>query len=66
MVKTTFLNVDSFVLHADQEVEVQGIGKVKFDVSYGGAFYAIVDAQQFDIRLDETDYNKLIDWGKKN
>ena len=42
----------SFVLHADQEIEVEGIGKVTFDVAYGGAFYAFIDAESVaDISL---------------
>ena len=30
----------SFLFLRNEEVEVSGIGKVKFDVAYGGAFYA--------------------------
>jgi trans-L-3-hydroxyproline dehydratase len=63
--KTSFLNVPSFLLHRDQFVEVEGIGNVKFDVSYGGAFYAFVDADALGIEMTETNYNKLIDWGRK-
>jgi trans-L-3-hydroxyproline dehydratase len=63
--KVSFLNVPSFLLYRDQEVEVEGIGKVKFDVAYGGAFYAFVDADNLGIGLDEKDYNQLIDWGRK-
>jgi trans-L-3-hydroxyproline dehydratase len=63
--KTSFLNVPSFLLYRDENIEVEGIGKITFDVAYGGAFYAFVDASEMDIELTEKDYNKLIDWGRK-
>ncbi len=63
--KVSFLNVPSFLFLRDQEVEVDGIGKVKFDVAYGGAFYAFVDADVLGIGMEDKDYNQLIDWGRK-
>ncbi len=63
--ESSFLNVPSFLVYKDEEIEVEGIGTVKFDVAFGGAFYAFVNVDQMDIRLDESDYNKLIDWGRK-
>ncbi|MBN2236167.1 MAG: proline racemase family protein [Bacteroidales bacterium] len=63
--KVSFLNVPSFLYLENQEVEVEGIGKVRFDVAYGGAFYAFVDADKLGIEMHEKEYNKLIDWGRK-
>ncbi|TAJ11639.1 proline racemase [Marinilabiliaceae bacterium JC017] len=63
--KVSFLNVPSFLLLEDEEVEVPGIGKVRFDVAYGGAFYAFVKAEEVGIGLEEKDYNQLIDWGRR-
>ena len=63
--KSSFLNVPSFLLHRDRFINVEGIGKVKFDVAYGGAFYAFVDADALGIEMTETNYNQLIDWGRK-
>ena len=63
--RSAFRNVPSFVLLADQYVDIDGLGRVKFDVAYGGAFYAICDAGQIDLSLDSSDYNRLIDYGKK-
>ncbi len=63
--KTSFLNVPSFLLHRDKKVEVPGIGTVEFDVAYGGAFYAFVDAGKLNLELNETAYNQLIDYGKR-
>lgn len=65
VVRTYFKNVPSFVLMADKSVEVPGIGTVKFDVAFGGAFYAFVDADSIGIGLEAKDFNQLVDWGKK-
>lgn len=63
--KVSFKNVPSFLLHRDKSVEVEGIGTVKFDVAYGGAFYAFCDADELGLKLDETDHNRLIDYGRR-
>jgi proline racemase len=62
--RSIFRNVPSFVLHRDQQVAVPGLGPVRFDVAYGGAFYAIVDAQSLDVELSTKDYVRLIDYGR--
>ncbi len=61
----SFLNVPSFVLIRDEVVEVPGIGRVEFDVAFGGAFYAFCDAGRLGLRLDASDYYRLIDYGKR-
>lgn len=63
--KVSFKNVPSFVSLNNKEVNVEGIGKVMFDVSFGGAFYAFVDADSVGLNLNADDYNKLIDYGRK-
>ncbi|MCU4175254.1 proline racemase family protein [Carboxylicivirga sp. N1Y90] len=63
--KVSFLNVPSFLLHQDESIYVDGIGEVNFDVAYGGAFYAFVDADKLGLGMEEKDYNQLIDWGRK-
>ena len=61
----SFKNVPSFVLYRDQHVQVPGIGRVQYDVSFGGAFYAIVNAEKFGLSLDASDYPRLIDMGMR-
>ncbi|SDV48831.1 4-hydroxyproline epimerase [Chitinasiproducens palmae] len=39
------INVPSFLYATDLSVEVDGLGEVRFDVAYGGNFYAIVEPQ---------------------
>lgn len=61
----SFRNVPSFVLHRDRHVEVPGLGRVRYDVAFGGAFYAIVEADKFGLSLDVSEYTTLIDLGKR-
>ncbi|MEN8122126.1 MAG: proline racemase family protein [Bacteroidota bacterium] len=63
--KTSFLNVPSFVLYSDETVSVPGLGEIPFDLSFGGAFYAFVDADKLGLKLDESNYYRLIEYGKK-
>ena len=51
---TTFRNVPSFALLLDREVEVAGYGTIRFDVGFGGAFYAVVDAMALGLHLDDA------------
>jgi proline racemase len=44
----SFLNVPSFVLHPGLAIEIGG-RRVRLDVAFGGAFYAIVDAEAVGI-----------------
>ena len=58
-----FHNVPSFVLTMDQIVEVQGIGRVKFDIAFGGAFYAFVNADDLGIGMKGENLRELIEKG---
>ena len=57
--------VPSFVVGLDSVVEVQGLGKVTYDLAYGGAFYAYVDMKKnnFDFDLSTNSYRTLISKG---
>ena len=58
-----FYNVPSFVLLRDQVAEVPSLGKITFDVAYGGAFYAFVKAEQLGLSMNEKEFQKLIEKG---
>ena len=58
-----FANVPSFVLLADRTVQVPGLGTVRYDVAYGGAFYAYVDAAEVGVTLGPESFQQLIDKG---
>ena len=61
--RVAFTNVPSFVLLADQEVQVPGLGTVRYDVAFGGAFYAFVDAAEVGVTLGPESFQQLVDKG---
>jgi 4-hydroxyproline epimerase len=40
------INVPSFLHSTDLSVELEGLGEIRFDVAYGGNFYAIIEPQK--------------------
>jgi proline racemase len=61
----SFKNVPSFVIAFDEDIEVDGIGEVRYDLAYGGAFYAYIDADELGLSLDKSNYGNIIDYGKR-
>ncbi|MEL7003217.1 MAG: proline racemase family protein, partial [Bacteroidota bacterium] len=61
--KVRFHNVPSFVVDLDQEIEVSGLGKVQYDLAYGGAFYVYVDAKSVGLECSPSQYRSLIEKG---
>jgi trans-L-3-hydroxyproline dehydratase len=60
-----FENVPSFVFTADQSINVPDVGTVNFDIAFGGAFYAFVNADQLGISMKKNNCLELIDKGMK-
>ena len=44
-------------------MDVPGLGRVRYDIAFGGAFYAYVDAQDAGVRCIPDDFRPLIDEG---
>lgn len=65
VVECSFINVPSFLYLKNKTVTIDDIGSVMFDVAFGGAFYAIVDADQLNISMLSSNHNQLISLGKK-
>jgi len=59
--RVSFRNVPSFLLERDLEVEVPGLGRIRCDVAFGGAFYAYVNAADVDVDIAPQNYAKIID-----
>ncbi len=53
-------NVASYLDSAGLSVECPGVGTLKFDVAYGGNFYAIIDPQEGFASLDELTAGEII------
>jgi trans-L-3-hydroxyproline dehydratase len=63
--EASFRNVPSFLYLSDQQITVEGIGSVEFDVAYGGAFYAFVRAQGVGLELTPDHVDRVIDYGRR-
>lgn len=61
--KVSFKNVPSFLYKEDQEVELPVYGKIKFDISFGGSFFAIAKVDQIGIEIVPENAAKLKDLG---
>ncbi len=59
-----FVNVPSFAVELAAEVAVPGLGEVSYDLAYGGAFYAFVDAPALGLELTPENVGRLIDAGR--
>ncbi|MEV0603142.1 proline racemase family protein [Streptomyces sp. NPDC050315] len=52
--QVTLRNVDAFALELDAKVDVPGLGEVRYDMSYGGNFYAIVELDRLGLPFDRS------------
>ena len=55
--EVSFINVPAFLLKKNVSVLVENVGYINMDIAFGGSFFAIVDAKQFNFELtiDEQD-----------
>jgi len=59
----TIRNVPSFAYELDGTVTVPGVGEVRYDLAYGGNFYAIVELEQLGIPFDRGQGQRILDTG---
>lgn len=62
--RVSFRNVPSFVVELDAEVDVPGLGPVRYDLAFGGAFYAFVDAASVGLSCMPHDVAQQIAVGR--
>lgn len=60
-----FRNVASYVDALDEVVDVGGIGEVSYDLAFGGAFYAYVDAPALGVDWPPDEIAQLVDLGRR-
>jgi len=63
--EVSFRNVPSFVYALDREVDVPGLGLIRIDIAFGGAFYAFCRAEDLNISLSPENFRALIDLGMR-
>lgn len=61
----SFENVPSFVFARGRTVALRGIGPVRYDVAFGGAFYAIFEADDLGVGMERSDANAHIELGRR-
>ena len=59
----TMRNVPAYCERLDATVEVPGLGKVRYDLAYGGNFYAIVELDDFGIPFEREAKARILDAG---
>ncbi|GAA2079664.1 proline racemase family protein [Streptomyces albiaxialis] len=52
--QVTLRNVDAFALELDAVVQVPGLGDVRYDMAYGGNFYAITELADLGLPFDRA------------
>ena len=63
VVSVSFENVPSFVVALDQVLDIPQLGAVRYDLAFGGAFYAFVNVKDVGLKCDLAHYQKLIQMG---
>jgi proline racemase len=63
--RVTFENVPSFATHLDAPVQVEGLGELRVDVAYGGAFCAFVDAGALGYAIVPDEARELAELGER-
>ncbi len=63
--EVSFRNVPSFLLVSEHEIDLPGTGTLRYDVAFGGAFYAFCNAEQLGLKLVPDYYSELISAGKQ-
>lgn len=58
--KVTLRNVDAFALELDASVKVPGLGEVRYDMAYGGNFYAVVELDRIGLPFDRARKDEIL------
>ncbi|MDB6133673.1 MAG: proline racemase [Verrucomicrobiales bacterium] len=62
--RVRFENVPSWSVAESQEVEIPGLGQVRFDLAYGGAFFAFVTAASLGVSTQAENIQELAATGR--
>ncbi|MEM7306011.1 MAG: proline racemase family protein [Planctomycetota bacterium] len=61
----SFRNVPWFLLRRAVALDVAGLGRVRLDLGYGGAFYAYADAASVGVELIPARFAQIVDVGMR-
>jgi len=63
--EVSFTNVPAFLHKEGVKIDVDGIGTLTLDISFGGSFFAILEASQLGLDICPANTNKLCELGVK-
>jgi proline racemase len=61
----TLRNVPSFLHATDATVEVPGLGRITYDMAFGGNFYALLPAAEVGLQVDPAQSAALVQRGRE-
>lgn len=64
-VEVSILNVPSFLYKKDQTVSIQEWGEIPYDISFGGSFFALVNAEKIGLPLEIGNINAITQLGMR-
>jgi proline racemase/trans-L-3-hydroxyproline dehydratase len=64
-IEASILNVPSFMYRKDLMVEITGYGQIVLDISFGGSFFALIDAEKIGLVIDIWNIEQITDLGMK-
>lgn len=56
----SFVNVPAFHYKKDVKVQLEGVGEVTLDISFGGSFFAIIKASELGLKVVPENTSKLV------
>lgn len=62
-VEVSILNVPAFLYKENQVVDIPGRGQVTYDISFGGSFFALVNAESIGLLLDIENIETITELG---
>ena len=63
--RVRFQNVPSFVVQLNQSINIPDFGPLRYDIAFGGAYYAYVNVHDLGLTCESKDYDQLIKYGKQ-
>lgn len=57
--EVSILNVPSFLYKQDLEITVSKWGTIRYDIAFGGSFFALVDAEKIGIQLERENIDEI-------
>lgn len=62
-VEASIVNVPSFLYLENQTIEIAGFGNIPYDISFGGSFFALVDADAIGLDLSIENIKEITELG---